>query len=234
MSKETFYFPHDYDSTSDPKMQAFIGKYGGLGYGIFWRVVEMLHSNSDHKLPLKQYIFSAIAKQMLTSDEQMLEIIKYAIDYCELFESDQINFWSKRVDSNLKRRAEIAEKRSIAGRKGFEAKYGKQAIAKQRSANSSKGKEKKEKEKKEYSPEFLVFYSAYPKRVGRDAAWKAWKNRNGSLPEINIIIAAIQKQIKSPDWIKESGKYIPHPATWINQGRWADEPVFIEGDSRWK
>jgi hypothetical protein len=28
MSKETFYFPHDYDSTSDPKMQAFIGIAG--------------------------------------------------------------------------------------------------------------------------------------------------------------------------------------------------------------
>ena len=59
MSKETFYFPHDYDPTGDPKMQALLGEFGGCGYGVFWRIIEMLHSDSSHKLPLKTiYIFS--------------------------------------------------------------------------------------------------------------------------------------------------------------------------------
>jgi hypothetical protein len=145
MIKESFYFPHDYDATADPKMQALLGKYGGLGYGVFWRTIEMLHSNSDHKLPLKPYIYSAIAKQMLTGDEQMLEIISYCIDFCELFTSDGECFWSNRVNQNFEKRAEISEKRSFAGKLGVAAK----ANAKQNLANVSKGKEKKGKEIKE-------------------------------------------------------------------------------------
>lgn len=136
--KESYYFPHDFDPTGDPKMQALIGEYGSTGYGIYWRIVEMLHTDCNHKLPLKQYIYLAIAKQMLTSVEQTQAIINYAINVCELFVSDSDFFWSNRVNSNFEKRSEISEKRSIAGKAG--------AIAKQNLANASKGKEKKVKE----------------------------------------------------------------------------------------
>ena len=33
--KKTFYFSHDFEPTSDPKIQALISEYGGLGYGSF-------------------------------------------------------------------------------------------------------------------------------------------------------------------------------------------------------
>lgn len=84
-----------------------------------------------------------------------------------------------------------------------------------------------------YTIEFLSFWTAYPKKVGKDAAWKAWKNRNGSLPEINLILNTLEIQKKSSDWLKDKGQYIPHPATWINQGRWNDEPVKQESKAAW-
>jgi hypothetical protein len=62
--KKTFYFSHDFEPTSDPKIQALISEYGGLGYGIWWRIIEMLHSDDDHKLPKKQFLYRAIAGQM--------------------------------------------------------------------------------------------------------------------------------------------------------------------------
>lgn len=133
--KESYYFPHDFDPTGDPKIQALIGEYGAIGYGVYWRIVEMLHTDCNHKLPLKQYIYLAIAKQMLTSVEQTQAIINYAINTCELFVSDSDYFWSNRVNSNFEKRSEISEKRSIAGKAG--------AIAKQNLANISKGKERK-------------------------------------------------------------------------------------------
>jgi len=37
--KKTFYFSHDFEPTSDPKIQALISEYGGLGYGIWWRII---------------------------------------------------------------------------------------------------------------------------------------------------------------------------------------------------
>lgn len=142
MAKETFYFPHDYEPTSDPKIQALLGEHGGLGYGVFWRIVEMLHSTDAHKLPLKPYVFLAIAKQMLANAEQIESIVNFAISPCELFISDGDFFWSGRVNRNFERRSEISKLRAEAGRKG--------AIAKQNLAKP--GKEKKRKEKKITTP----------------------------------------------------------------------------------
>jgi hypothetical protein len=72
-----------------------------------------------------------------------------------------------------------------------------------------------------------VFWKIYPKKVGKDAAWRAWKYRNGSLPGIQIIIEAIKAQSQSEQWRKDNGQYIPNPSTWINQGRWEDEPIKV-------
>ena len=138
MSKEAFYFPHDYEAIGDPKLQALVGEFGAVGYGVFWRIIEMLHSDQDHKLPLKQYIFIAIAKQMLTSAEQIEAIVKQNIEVYELFNSDGQYFWSDRVNRNFELRAQLSEKRAIAGRLG--------AIAKQKLAKPSKEKKRKEKE----------------------------------------------------------------------------------------
>ena len=146
MAKEAYYFSHDYDPTGDPKMGAMLGEYGGMGYGCFWRIVEMLHSDETHRLPLKKYIFIAIAKQMLTSSEIIENFIKKCIEDYELLQSDGQIFWSNRVDRNLGKRAEISEKRANAGRKGgLNKAIAKQkiAIAKQNVAKERKGKELK-------------------------------------------------------------------------------------------
>ena len=38
----------------------------------------------------------------------------------------------------------------------------------------------------------------------------------------------------SAQWQRDNGQYIPHPATWLNQGRWDDEltPAGARGTSR--
>lgn len=76
--------------------------------------------------------------------------------------------------------------------------------------------------------EFESFWTAYPRKTGKKAALKAWNNAKDK-PDIKTIIAAITAQRSSQQWQKDGGQFIPHPATWLNQGRWADEtkPVKI-------
>lgn len=76
----------------------------------------------------------------------------------------------------------------------------------------------------EYSPEFEAFLAAYPKRVGKGAAWKAWQRLRPSKALQSRMIEAAKAQSTWPQWQRENGKYIPNPATWINQARWDDEP----------
>ena len=89
------------------------------------------------------------------------------------------------------------------------------------------------KDKKTYALDFEAFYQAYPKKKAKDEAWKAWNKRNGDMPAIEILLDAIKNQTLTEDWQKEKGKYIPFPATWINQGRWADDVGVVKKDKTW-
>jgi hypothetical protein len=164
MAKDAFYFSHDYDPTGDPKIQAMIGEYGAAGYGLFWRIVEMMHSAENHQLPKKQYLFLAIAKQMLTNAEQVIKFIDDCINCFELFVDDGVNFWSNRVIRNIDKRNSISVKRSTAGKEGAIAKQV-QAIAKQNEANKRKRNKKEIKEIKINNP-FSVDISSL---------WEEWK-----------------------------------------------------------
>lgn len=75
-----------------------------------------------------------------------------------------------------------------------------------------------------YSLEFERFYRSYPKRVGKGAAWKAWGKLKPSKALQARMIEAVETQKSWPQWRRDNGQYIPHPATWINQARWDDEP----------
>ena len=67
------------------------------------------------------------------------------------------------------------------------------------------------------SEAFNSFWQAYPRKVGKDAAAKAWAKRQGELPEVQILIATIERQKASQQWQNENGKYIPYPATWLTR-----------------
>jgi len=70
--------------------------------------------------------------------------------------------------------------------------------------------------------EFIRFWEAYPRKSGKKIALTAWKNAKDK-PELSAILAAIESQKQSDQWQKENGRFIPMPATWLNQGRWDDK-----------
>lgn len=70
---------------------------------------------------------------------------------------------------------------------------------------------------------FDQFWFAYPKKVGKDTAKKAFEKRKPDSALLRLMIEAIDRQKESPQWQKDEGQYIPNPATWLNGGRWMDE-----------
>ncbi len=67
--------------------------------------------------------------------------------------------------------------------------------------------------------DFERFWSAYPKKVGKQAAEKAFRRVK---EDISVLLSAVEKQKHTDQWCRENGRYIPNPATWLNQGRWED------------
>ncbi|MDP2734971.1 MAG: hypothetical protein Q8P12_02060 [bacterium] len=70
---------------------------------------------------------------------------------------------------------------------------------------------------------FGRFWEAYPKKVGKGEALKSWKKIRPSGELVAKILGAVHVQRGSEQWRKESGQFIPNPATWLNQTRWEDE-----------
>lgn len=73
------------------------------------------------------------------------------------------------------------------------------------------------------SQQFDVFWSAYPRKVAKLNAIKAWKKIR--LEEVEQILTALSIFKQSQEWLKDNGQFIPHPATWLNQRRFEDDFV---------
>lgn len=70
---------------------------------------------------------------------------------------------------------------------------------------------------------FEDFWKLYPRKIGKEAAAKAWKAA-AKKADPSEIVTALRTQLPSLQMQRcTDGDYRPHPATWLNQGRWADE-----------
>lgn len=76
---------------------------------------------------------------------------------------------------------------------------------------------------------FDSFWLIYPKKVGKPAAIKAFKaaKLNGHLSDV---LSDIESKKVTEAWKKDSGQFIPNPATYLNQRRWEDVPTEVAMD----
>jgi hypothetical protein len=68
---------------------------------------------------------------------------------------------------------------------------------------------------------FDAFWTAYPKKVARQAAVKAWAKIDRAVDTADIM-AGLARAVRSEQWLKDGGQYVPHASTWLNGGRWTD------------
>jgi hypothetical protein len=40
---------------------------------------------------------------------------------------------------------------------------------------------------------------------------------------LDVMLKAVARQQLTPEWKRDAGQFIPHPASWINGKRWQDE-----------
>lgn len=105
--KDTFFFSHDYNARSDPKMQKVLMKHGCAGIGVYWCIIEQIYEQGG-KLPLGDCESIAFALRVECG------VVESIVRDFDLFKNDGENFWSESVNQRLNKRAEIAEKRKNA------------------------------------------------------------------------------------------------------------------------
>lgn len=74
-------------------------------------------------------------------------------------------------------------------------------------------------------PGFALFWTAYPRKVSKVDALRAWRQvraeENSALQ--TLILLRLEEHKAQPQWQKERGQYIPYPASWLRQRRWEDD-----------
>ncbi len=152
-----------------------------------------------------------------------------------VIEGDEIT--NHRLTSELKKASEKSIKRAEAGTKGGRAKSLK--ANRPSKANASRLPEHSsepepdttvtnvpvvdlDRPNKRGSADFDAFWRAYPRKVAKDAATKAFAKavRRITDPDpLAVILAGIERAL--PGW--DDPQFIPHPSTWLNRGSWEDE-----------
>lgn len=79
---------------------------------------------------------------------------------------------------------------------------------------------------------FDEFWLAYPRKVGKFNARKAWRQMAKLRPPLAAILERLSVLRSSPQWTKDGGQYIPHPGTWLRRGGWDDEPEGMRAATR--
>lgn len=68
---------------------------------------------------------------------------------------------------------------------------------------------------------FERFWDIYPRKVAKEAAKKAWDKAFCKAPPV-VIIDGARRYRDDPN---RDPAFTAHPATWLNGGRWTDEPL---------
>jgi len=79
---------------------------------------------------------------------------------------------------------------------------------------------------------FDEFWAIYPRKVGKIGAQRYWQRMRRKGTDFRQVIAAAER---FRDECRANGtdlKYIPHPASWLNRGRYADDPTALAENSR--
>ena len=79
-----------------------------------------------------------------------------------------------------------------------------------------------------YSPDYESFWEVFPRKVGKKAAHRAWLVAVLDVEPEAIIAGALRY---STDPNREPA-FTVHPATWLNQGRWDDDPLPVRASRR--
>jgi hypothetical protein len=73
---------------------------------------------------------------------------------------------------------------------------------------------------------FEEFWKQYPRKIAKRAALKSWQRLNPL--EQKLVLDAIPNHVKYWKAKMTEQDFIPHPSTWLNQGRFEDELVIEE------
>ena len=73
------------------------------------------------------------------------------------------------------------------------------------------------------SAEFFLFWKEYPNKKNKQTAMARWDRMRVTAGLYEKIMEGLARAKNSREWAEKDGRYIPHPASWLNAGGWENE-----------
>jgi hypothetical protein len=230
------WFKHDSNANLDDKLQEVLLDYGLEGYGLYWYCLELIVGkiSSDNITFELKHDARIIARNTGSTTQKVEEMMKRFVEL-GLFENFDGSITCLKVAKRLMTSSTSNPQMRVMIQK-MKENHGVTEPSQHRHDDIMPDKIRLDKIRKDnktlsrknalnYEHEFAQFWLCYPKKVGKDKALESWKKKS---PRLDDVMFALSWQKESKDWTKEGGKYIPNPATYLNQGRWKDEQPAIE------
>lgn len=232
------YFPHR--TTSGRTIFILENLYGNDGYAAWFKILEILGLTSGHAYDYSTSAnFQYLCAKLGVSGEKTLDILKTLAEL-EAIDPDlhsQCIVWSDNFCTGLdsvyqKRNTKRPEKPCLRGENDCASVVsGEKTPQRKEKETIEENKlpcanqpEFAQPEEKRPESKFSLFWKAYPKKRSKGEAVKAWKQVKGDSIAETIISSVERFKQSDPQWKKENGKFIPHPATWLRASGWEDEP----------
>lgn len=250
MSKDAYYFTHDSNAKDDPKCALLIDQLGMEGYGIYWMLIEVLRDQPDYKYPLA--LLPSLARKYNTTPQKIEAVIR---GYLLFVVEGGVVFLSESLIKRMNDWDEKKLKRSLAGKKGNEVRWGNRNLIAMRSQSDRitiaikedniRYNKKINKEKSPRSPkgevdlnslknQFDEFRKSYPgSKRGLDTEFSEFvKKYKGHVEEIiPLLLPALKNLMAWREQAVKRGEFVPSYAnlkTYLNQRRWETEFPGIE------
>ena len=216
------WYKHLATSWNDERLSEVVAEFGLEGYGFWWRLLEIVAQQMDESDKCEaSYSDSAWARKFgISKRKTNIYFEKFSEISLIFLEYDNSNCVGKlkiKIPNLLKYRDEYT--RNVRSRSGQT----------QETLRSKKQIQKQIQNKPPISPKgedgnFQLFWSAYPKKIGKGLAEKSFQKITAPKETTESILKALSWQVESEQWKKDNGQFIPNPATYLNQRRWEDEP----------
>jgi hypothetical protein len=220
------WFRHDADSGHDVRMIAMQARWDLQGIGAYWRIVELLRANGGR-----------IQKDDLEAVHISLRW-DHAPDWLNwclargLLEQDDKTIYSSRMLREIQEYETFRAERRAAGIKGASARWHNHSSANSsaivpgmaKNATDKTRQDRADKTLKDSQPSgWDEWWNAYPRKVGKVAAIKSYARALKTVSP-QALKDGLDRAVKGWAAAGTEPQYIPHPATWLNGGRWEDQP----------
>lgn len=137
----------------------------------------------------------------------------------KFFHVDGEKLIHNRAERELEKARNYVSHQSRAGKRSAEVRAEKKASRAAKPASKLNGA-------------FGKFWESYPRKKSKGKAERAWIKIRPDDNLCGAIIEGLERAKGSQDWQKENGRFIPHPATWLNARGWEDELMQSGGPLR--